>query len=429
MASSADQTPTWAFGVRALLRGNISPISFDWIKTLARCAVAVGVILYVNDLVQDARGGMTDGLGHAIGDDFINFWSGPFLAWHHRAAEIYNLMAFHAFEQSVVGQSLQNYHYSYPPTLLVLMAPFALVPYLPGLAIWLISGWFAFYRAVRLAMPKGGALLLAAATPAAFLNTIGGQTGTWTAALFGVGLGLLDRQPIFAGVCLGLFVNKPQLGLLIPLALVAGRRWQALASAAITATALIAIATLCFGVDIYGDYLQQLTRLRHLILDGAGVDPWGRMISAFVAARRLGADVPQAYAVQVVFAAIAAFAVVVAWFRGASFGARNALLVLGTCMATPYLQDYDMVFGALVVAWLWNDPSVRAQIPESPLFLASAALLLLPMFPLFFSGLDRVIGFHVGALFGLLSFAPLFVIAARCALATPRAIGLLPAEQ
>ena len=427
MTSSVNQTPARAFGMRALFCGPTMPLSLDWTKRLARFAVALAIVFYFNDVVQDARGGMTDGFGHAIGDDFINFWSGPFLAWHHRAADIYNFTIFHSFEQSVIGQSLQDYHYSYPPTLLVLMAPFALAPYLPGLAIWLVSGWYAFYRALRLAMPKGGALLLAAATPAAFLNTIGGQTGTWTAALFGAGLGLLDRQPIIAGCCLGLFVNKPQLGLLIPLALVAGCRWQALASAAITAAALIAIAALCFGLDIYSDYLQQLTRLRHMLLEGAVADPWSRMISVFVVVRRLGADVPQAYTVQALFAAIAALAVGVAWFRGASFGVRNGLLVLGTCMATPYLQDYDMVFGALVIAWLWQDAGVRAQIPESPLFLASAALLLLPMFPLFSSWLDKA-GLHGGTLFGMLSFVPLFLIAVKCTLATPRAIAMQAAE-
>jgi len=392
------------------------PLSLDFIKHFARYAIAVGIVLYFNDLVQDARGGMTDGLGHAIGDDFINFWSAPYLAWHHRVAEIYNFADFHAFEQSIIGQSLQDYQYSYPPTLLVLMAPFALVPYLPGLAIWLVSGWYAFYRALRLAMPKGGALLLAAATPAAFLNTIGGQTGTWTAALFGAGLGLLDRQPVIAGGCFGLLVNKPHLGLLVPLALLAGRRWQAFAAAAVTAAALIAIAAFCFGLDIYSDYLHQLTQLRHLILEGTVVDPWGRMLSVFVAARRLGADVPQAYAVQALFAAVAALAVVAAWFRNASFGVRNALVVLGTCMTTPYLQDYDMVFGALAVAWLWQDTSVRAQIPESPLFFATAALLLFPLLPLFVPHFPKVANIPLG----ILSFIPLFSIAAKCALAVPR---------
>jgi len=421
MASSADQTPAPGFGIRELFCGHTMPVSLDFLKRLARIFIAMAVVGYFIDLLRQTRDNLTDGSGRPFGDDFINFWSGPYLAWHHRAAEIYNLMALHTFEQGIVGQNLQDYHYSYPPTLLVLMAPFAFFPYLPGLAIWLVSGWYAFYRALRLAMPKGGAFLLAAATPAVFVNMIGAQNGTWTAALFGAGLGLLDRQPIVAGACLGLLVYKPQLGLLIPLALVAGRRWRALAAAAVTAAALIAIAALCFGPDIYSDYLRQLARLRQFILEG-GVGVWYRMISVFVAARRLGADVPAAYAVQAVFAVIAALAVAAAWFRDASFGIRNALLILGTCMATPYLQDYDMVFGALVVVWLWQDADVRAQIPESPLFLASAALLLIPLFS---SGLAKVTDLQLGTL----SFIPLFFIAAKCGLAAPRHRATLAAAE
>ena len=32
--------------------------------------------------------------------------------------------------------------------------------------------------------------------------------------------------------------------------------------------------------------------------------------------------------------------------------ARNAAVVIGALLATPYLQDYDLVVGAFVVAWL-----------------------------------------------------------------------------
>jgi hypothetical protein len=363
---------------------------------------------------------LTDGAGRPFGDDFINFWSGPFLAWHHRVAEIYNFGAFHAFEQSVVGEQLQGYHYSYPPTLLLLMAPLALVPYVPALFIWIAGGWYAFYRALRLAMPKGRMLLFALATPAVFINTVGGQNGTWTAALFGAGLGMLDRQPIVAGGLLGLLIYKPQLGILIPLALLAGRRWHAAAAAAITGASVVVVAALIWGPDIYLDYLRQVTWLRHLILeDGTGV--WHRMISVFVAARRLGADVQTAYWVQAIVAGFAAIAVAVVWFRDAPFGIRNATLVLGTCLATPYLQDYDMVFGALVVAWLWQDEDVRRLMPEQPLFLGSAALLLMPLFA---ASLALATGVEWGPLFIL----PLFVMAVRCGFARRPIAALSAAE-
>ena len=378
------------------------------IEKIARCYVAVTIIVYLVDLWRQTRDGLTDGAGRPFGDDFINFWSGPYLAWHQRAAEIYNFEAFHAFEQSIVGLHLQGYNYSYPPVLLVLTAPLALVPYIPGLVLWISAGWFAFYRALRLAMPNGRTLLLALATPAVFINTVAGQNGTWTAALFGAGLGLLERWPILAGGLLGLLAYKPQLGILIPIALLAGRQWRALAGASAAAGGLVVISLLWLGSDIYADYLQRLALIRHFSLeDGTGV--WHRMLSVFTAARRLGADVHIAYVIQASVGGLAALGVALVWFRGASAGIRNAALILGTCLATPYLQDYDMVFGALVVAWLWQDEAVR-RMPEFPLFLACAAVLLIPLFA---ASLALATGLEWGPLF----IAPLFVMTVRCGLA------------
>jgi hypothetical protein len=375
------------------------------ITKLARCYVAAAFVIYIVDLWRQTRDGLTDGIARPFGDDFINFWSGPFLAWHQRAAEIYNFDAFHAFEQSIVGAHLQGYNYSYPPVLLVLTAPLALVPYVPGLLFWLVAGWFAFYRALRLAMPNGRVVLLALATPAVFVNAVAGQNGTWTAALFGAGLGLLDRQPIVAGGFLGLLVYKPQLGILIPVALVAGRRWHALAAAIAAAGGLVVISLAWLGPDVYADYLQRLAMIRHFSLeDGGGV--WHRSLSVFVAARRLGADVPSAYLVQTISGGIAALAVAAVWLRDASFGLRNATLLLGTCLATPYLQDYDLVFGALIVVWLAQDLDVQ-RMPELPLFLANAALLVVPLFA---ASLANWTGLELGPL----AVLPLFLIAVRC---------------
>src|ERR1019366_9327655 len=84
-----------------------------------------------------------------------------YLALHGRAAEIYDLHVFHAFQETIVGSPLDGYHYSYPPVMLLLTAPFALIPYVPALFVWLSASWYAFYRALKLAMPGRGVLLLA----------------------------------------------------------------------------------------------------------------------------------------------------------------------------------------------------------------------------------------------------------------------------
>ena len=56
---------------------------------------------------------------------------------------------------------LDGYDYSYPPVMLLFTAPFALIPYVPALFVWLSASWYACYCALKLAMPGRGVLLLA----------------------------------------------------------------------------------------------------------------------------------------------------------------------------------------------------------------------------------------------------------------------------
>ena len=167
----------------------------------------------------------------------------------------------------------------------------------------------------------------------------------------------MKRKPLIAGGLLGLLVYKPQLGILIPIALLAGRHWRAFAAATIVACTLIALSALIFGAEIWGEYVRNLAVLRTVILeDGSNV--WHRFCSVFVAARRLGATTEDAYLIQGAAAVVACIAVALVWLCDLPQGVKNAVLVLGTCLATPYLQDYDLVFGTLVVAWLWPDLSL-----------------------------------------------------------------------
>jgi hypothetical protein len=66
------------------------------------------------------------------------------------------------------------------------------------------------------------------------------------------------------------------------------------------------------------------------------------------------------------------------------------------------LQDYDLVFGALVVAWLWQCPVPYAS--DRVLQISAALLLLLPLVA---ATLAHLTGLALGPLF----IAPLFVVA------------------
>jgi len=375
------------------------------LRRIAHVWIALAGAFCAFDLWRKTGVGLTDGDGRPIGDDFVNYFSGAYLALHQRVAEIYHWGAYHAFQEQLVGAMVSpNYNYSYPPLAFVLTLPFAVLPYLPALAVWLIGGWYAFFSALRLATPH--ALLLALAAPAVFVNTYCGQNGVWTAAFLGGGLSLLPRAPIAAGILFGLQAYKPHLALMIPVALLAGRQWRAMLSAAAT-VAVLALASLALaGVDGWRAFLDVTPLLRKVTLEDADA-VWHRNVSVFMMMSRLGAGLAAAYAAQMIAAVLAAALVAFAWFKDAPAPARNAAVTIGVLLATPYLQDYDLALGAFIAVWLMqldaqSRPATR---------LACASILLMPLLA---SPLAKLTGLAFGPLFAL----PALVLTARALLAT-----------
>src|SRR5436190_5305526 len=382
----------------------------ELLRRIAHMWIALAGAFCAYDLWRKTGVGLTDGDGRPIGDDFVNYFSGAYLALHQRVAEIYHWPAYHDFQEHLVGAAVSpNYNYSYPPLALVLTLPFARLPYLPGLGLWLIGGWYAFYRALRLATPN--ALLLALAAPAVFINTYCGQNGVWTAAFLGGGLSLLERRPIAAGVLFGLQAYKPHLVLMVPVALLAGRQWRAMFAAAAT-VALLALASLTLaGWDGWRAFLDVTPILRKVTLEDADA-VWHRNVSVFMMISRLGAGLTAAYAAQMIAALFAAALVAYAWAKDAPAPARNAMVMIGVLLATPYLQDYDLVLGAFIAVWLMNlDTDSR---PATRLACASIVLM-----PLLASPLAKLTGLGFGPLFVL----PALMLIARALFAT-RAAGV-----
>lgn len=383
------------------------------LRLIAWFWLVIAGAVYVADLLHQTRDGLSDGVSRAFGDDFVNYWSAAFLAAHGRAAEIYDFAAFHLFEQSVSGPNIGFYHYSYPPLLLLLTLPLAFVPYVPALGVWLVATWYGFYRALRLTGDQS-VLLLSLATPALFVNAVGGQNGALTAILLGGGLVLQGRRPIVAGILFGCLAYKPHLALLLPFALIAGRRWLTIGATAATAILLVAASALLFGPHRWIEYADNVAQLRSVILeDGTGV--WHRMLSVFVFARRLGADVGTAYAMQAVFAAVAAVFVARSWWRDEAVHLRNAMVIVGTCLATPYLQDYDLVVSAFVVVWL-KAAEERSRMPVPWIRAAMAVMLLLPLLA---APLAKLTGLALGPLFVVAVFALLVALAGASSNAAP----------
>jgi len=379
------------------------------LRLIAWIWIGLAAIAWLIDLLQQTREGLSNGLGRPFGDDFVNYWSGAFLAFHGRVAEVYDFAAFHAFEQSVTAQSIQYYHYSYPPVLPLLTLPLAFIPYVPALVVWLGATWYAFYRALKLT-GHAGALLLSLAVPALFINAVGGQNGAMTAALLGGGLMLVGRRPVVAGILFGMMIYKPHLALMLPFALLAGRRWLVVFVTGATAALLVVTSVAVYGVDAWLRYRHNIDLLRTVVLeDGTGVSH--RMVSVFVFARHFGASAAMSYSGQAVGALIAAVFIASSWWRDEPAHIRNGVLIIGTCLATPYLQDYDLVFGAFIVVWL-HMAEKDSKVPLQWIRIAMAMVLLLPLVN---TPLAKFIGPSIGPLFFLPVFALLIYLGAEYA--------------
>ncbi|QUS41190.1 DUF2029 domain-containing protein [Tardiphaga alba] len=298
-----------------------------------------------------ANGGI-DRNGKPLGTDFSNVYAAGTLIWQGKAADAYDPELQHAAEIAVFGgRDVPFYGWHYPPFFLAIAALVALVPYLWGLALWQITSFIAYCAALRAIVPRRETVLVASAFPAIFINIGHGHNGFLTTALLGGALVMLDRRPWLAGVLIGLIAYKPQFGVLIPLALLANRRWPTIAAATGTVIALVAISTLLFGTGIWHAFAESTAFTRDVVLEQGGTG-WQKIQSIFSAARMWGADLPLAYAAQMLLAGSIAVSLIWLWRSDAAFALKAAALTIGSLLATPYVLDYDLTVLAVAIAFL-----------------------------------------------------------------------------
>lgn len=311
---------------------------------LAMAILAIAVWVALAD-------GAIDRNGKPLGTDFSNVYAAGTLVWQGKAADAYDPPLQHAAEIAVFGgRDVPFYGWHYPPFFLVIAALVAAVPYLWGLALWQIASFIAYCAAMRATLPRHETLLVASAFPAVFVNIGHGHNGFLTTALLGSALLQLHRRPWVAGALIGLMAYKPQFGVLIPLALMAGGHWRTMAGAAFTVIALIAISTMMFGTGIWDAFTASTAFTRDVVLEQGGTG-WPKIQSIFSAARMWGADVSFAYVAQGMLALCVALGLIWLWRSNSAFALKASALAIGSLLATPYVLDYDLVVLAIAIAW------------------------------------------------------------------------------
>ena len=295
--------------------------------------------------------GLIDRNGQPVGTDFSNVYAAGALTWQGRSAEAYSPPLQHAAEKAVFdGREVPFYGWHYPPFFFAIAVLVAAVPYAWGLAIWLIASFAAYLAAIRAILPRPETWLVAASFPAVFVNVGHGQNGFLTAALLGGALHWLDRRPALAGVLIGLLAYKPQFGVLIPIALVAGGHWRTIGTAAVTVALLVAVSFATLGGGIWHAFIDSMNFTQTVVLEQGGTG-WQKIQSIFSAVRAWGASVPLAYTIQASLLAALAATLAWLWHSDAAFELKAAALAVGSLLATPYVLDYDLVVLAISIAF------------------------------------------------------------------------------
>jgi alpha-1,2-mannosyltransferase len=290
-----------------------------------------------------------DAQGHSVRPDFVVFWAASRLALSGHAADAYNPALIGAVEHQALPQMQAMGEWVYPPTFLLLALPLALLPFFWSYLVFMAATLCGYAVVLCRTVGSGAALMPALAFPAVCFNLVEGQNGFLTSALLGGALLLLERSPAWAGLLIALLGIKPQLGLLLPLVLIAAGHWRAFVCAAACSLLFLALGIGVLGYGTLAGFLGSLDGFAAWAASDRGL--LLTMPTFFALFRLLGLPTGVALLLHGLVAAAVATAVVWLWRRRGEAALRHAALAAGTLLISPYLLDYDLALLGLAIAW------------------------------------------------------------------------------
>jgi hypothetical protein len=269
--------------------------------------------------------------------DFYALWTSAVVTHQGDAAVNFDADALH-LRQVALGMTTNGYNpFPYPPMLLTLLGPLGGLPLGVAFYVFMVPSFMAYLFAMGAGRWRDWAWTLAAfVAPASSISLISGQTGFLSGALMVGGLRLLPTRPTLAGVLFGLLAYKPQLGVLVPVALLAMGSWRALVAATATVLGSALVSGLIYGFELWPLWA-------HALVDYARRFPpvVGYMPTIQANAVMLGASPRVADLAQLAVSLPVGWVVWRAWRQGPTPRAA-ALLMVGTFLATPHAFNYDM---------------------------------------------------------------------------------------
>lgn len=309
-------------------------------KILATAAVFF-MLVYAAGVIFVVTSGLAGGDSRQV--DFAALWAAARMLLAGNPIAAFDTEALRAAQALPSDALPENLLWLYPPGMQFLLAPFGLLPYW---AAWLAFGLLslaAFATASwRLAapVPMGHDLLIAA--PIVIITLQLGQVSLlWTAGLVFALHRMARGDVVLAGLVIGMLSLKPQLGLLLPFALVAARRWGVMLSACVAALLVHGLPTLAVGVEYWEKFFARMEWAAAAMRDnGTRQD---LMVSPYAFFRLLGSGHDASMALQLGVSLLLVIFVSMLW----NGWRRRPYLMIGALMmaiplATPYAYYYEL---------------------------------------------------------------------------------------
>lgn len=353
--------------VRPATRGLLSGA-----ETAARLVFWTGALLFtLYILLKLGQMLLVTGTGvHRV--DFFAFWAAAKLALAGEAGAAFDPVALLDAGGYPAEDRPTNLIWLYPPGFLALVAPLGLLPFWLAWCVFILASATALALALRApAAPLPGGWRLPLVAPALLVGALylGQTSALWAAGLAGALWALRRGRPAAAGLLIALLTLKPQLGLLIPFALIAGGHWRAIGWAIVCTVLVLAGSTLLFGAEYWPAFLDALREATRRV--AAGEMPIMRLVSPYGFAREAGAGHGPALLVQGVATILLIVATVWAWSRhrlGPDL--KAAVLCAAIPLATPYAFHYEMLLTLVAALFLYRDGFGRTPTGMVCLFLA-----------------------------------------------------------
>ncbi len=294
--------------------------------------------------------------------DFHAIWGAARLALDFNPIAAFNR---ETLEQAYSACGTVNLYWLYPAPMAVAIMPLGALPFIPAYVGFQFVSIGLLALCLRRYFPDDLTALFAIAFAPAWLPAllVGQFTILWCVGLLAAISAMRQDRHILAGLFFALLTLKPTLGLLIPIVLLADRRYLTIIAATVITVVLHAGATAIYGFAYFTRWIEVSSN------HGASIAAFfaeSQSMSSFAALiARLGAPTEIA-----IYSNIALLIVMVpilfwAWRKyGAQSDHACALLCAAIPLSTPYLWHYDAGISALVALFIYR----AAYTNRGPLF-------------------------------------------------------------